>query len=69
MPLTIRKKFQIVVILCIRVKAAAVAVKELAEIGDLWTKYDVIGIDEGQFFCDVSLLCFICFYSIDCSVL
>jgi hypothetical protein len=32
-----------------------VAVKELADIGDKWKNYDVIGVDEGQFFPDVSV--------------
>ena len=32
----------------------AVGAKMLKEIGDLWTTYDVIGVDEGQFFDDVS---------------
>jgi hypothetical protein len=35
-------------------KKTAVAVKELSEIGDEWMDFDVIGIDEGQFFSDVS---------------
>ena len=26
----------------------------LAELGDTWKEYDVIGIDEGQFYQDVS---------------
>ena len=26
----------------------------MAELGDLWWEYDVLGIDEGQFFADVS---------------
>ena len=30
------------------------AVKALSEIGDTWKNYEVIGIDEGQFFRDVS---------------
>lgn len=36
-------------------KIKAVAVKELADIGDKWNNYDVIGVDEGQFFPDVSV--------------
>ena len=36
-------------------KIKAVCVKTLAEIGDKWKNYDVIGVDEGQFFTDVSL--------------
>ena len=36
-------------------KIKAVCVKLLAEIGDKWKNYDVIGVDEGQFFLDVSL--------------
>ena len=35
--------------------AAACAVKELSEIGNIWLNYDVIGIDEGQFFKDVRI--------------
>ena len=35
-------------------KRQAVAVKEIKEIGDDWKNFDVIGIDEGQFFTDVS---------------
>lgn len=34
-------------------KKTAVAVKELSEIGDEWMDFDVIGIDEGQFFSDI----------------
>ena len=34
----------------------AVGAKLLSEIGDLWTTFDVIGIDEGQFFDDVRLV-------------
>ena len=37
-----------------RVLRSAIACQKLVEIGDEWTKYDVIGIDEGQFFEDVS---------------
>jgi len=33
----------------------AVACTRLSEIGDTWKEFDVIGIDEGQFFEDVSL--------------
>ena len=32
----------------------AIGVKTLAELGDLYKKYDVIAIDEGQFMSDVS---------------
>ena len=32
----------------------AVAVTKLEELGDLWRDYDVLGIDEGQFYLDVS---------------
>jgi hypothetical protein len=30
-------------------------VTKLSEIGDTWKNYDVVGVDEGQFFLDVSL--------------
>ena len=33
----------------------AVSCSKLAEIGDEWKEYDVIGIDEGQFFADVRI--------------
>lgn len=36
-------------------KEAAHAVTKLSELGELWKQYDVIGIDEGQFYTDVSL--------------
>ncbi len=32
----------------------AVAVKLLSELGDAWLEFDCIGIDEGQFYKDVS---------------
>lgn len=35
-------------------KQAAKAVTTLSELGDEWKNYDVIGIDEGQFYSDVS---------------
>jgi len=35
-------------------KKEAIAVRALSELGDLWKKFDVIGIDEGQFYADVS---------------
>jgi thymidine kinase len=35
----------------------AVACKKLADLGDIWEKYDVIGIDEGQFFEDLVYFC------------
>lgn len=47
-----------------RVKEEAVAVTKLAELGDSWRHYDCIGIDEGQFYKDVSSL-LLNFYS-DC---
>ena len=28
---------------------------KLSELGDSWMNYDVIGIDEGQFYADVSI--------------
>jgi thymidine kinase len=34
-------------------KREATPVTTLAQIGDLWREYDVIGIDEGQFFSDL----------------
>ena len=33
----------------------AIGAKCMADIGDLYRKYDVIAVDEGQFFPDVSL--------------
>ena len=36
-------------------KQEARAVSRLSELGDDWREYDVIGIDEGQFYLDVSL--------------
>ena len=41
--------------LTFRVKQEARAVSRLSELGDDWREYDVIGIDEGQFYLDVSL--------------
>lgn len=38
---------------------SAVACKRLEEIGDEWKAFDVIGIDEGQFFEDVSTRLFL----------
>lgn len=32
----------------------AIGARALNEVGDIWKQYDVIGIDEGQFFSDVS---------------
>ena len=37
-----------------RFKQEATSVTTLAELGDTWKEYDVIGIDEGQFYQDVS---------------
>jgi hypothetical protein len=37
-----------------RIKQQAISVSKLAEVGDQWKKWDVIGIDEGQFYPDVS---------------
>ena len=37
-----------------RLKQNARSVSNLAELGDSWKDYDVIGIDEGQFYPDVS---------------
>ena len=34
----------------------AIGAKSLADIGDLYREYDVIAVDEGQFFPDVSLI-------------
>ena len=34
----------------------AIGAKTMAEIGDLFKEYDVIGVDEGQFFPDVRSL-------------
>lgn len=38
-------------------KQAARAVTTLAELGDDWKNYDVLGIDEGQFYSDVVSFC------------
>ena len=35
------------------IKKDAIPVTTLAEVGDLWRDFDVIGIDEGQFFSDL----------------
>ena len=37
-----------------RIKEEAVAVSQLSELGEIWKEADVIGIDEGQFYKDVS---------------
>jgi len=37
-----------------RILRTAIACMKLSEIGDIWKEFDVIGIDEGQFFEDVS---------------
>ena len=31
----------------------AISALNLSSLGDIWQKYDVIGIDEGQFFIDI----------------
>jgi len=36
-------------------KQNARPVTKLSELGDDWKQYDVIGIDEGQFYLDVSV--------------
>jgi len=36
----------------------AIACKKLDEVKDYWKKFDVLGIDEGQFFEDVSKIKF-----------
>jgi len=33
----------------------AIGAKAMADIGDIYRQYDVIAVDEGQFFPDVSL--------------
>ena len=38
-------------------KVAAVACTELNELGNTWVDFDVIGIDEGQFFNDIVSFC------------
>ena len=38
-------------------KEKAQAVTKLSELGDSWTEYDVIGVDEGQFYSDVVEFC------------
>ena len=53
-PLTTSKQFSPSNLL-FRVLRKAVACTRLSEIGDTWKEFDVIGIDEGQFFEDVSL--------------
>ena len=40
-----------------RIKQSAVSVRLLSELGDSWRNYDVIGIDEGQFFKDCVDFC------------
>jgi thymidine kinase len=35
----------------------ATACSRLADIGALWREYDVVGIDEGQFFPDLEVFC------------
>lgn len=37
-----------------RVEKQAAACHTLRELGDMWREFQVIGIDEGQFFDDVS---------------
>ena len=37
-----------------RLMQNAIPVTKLAELGDSWKNYDVLGIDEGQFFIDVA---------------
>ena len=39
------------------IKKSAIAVRDLSELGDNWMNYDVIGIDEGQFFKDIVPFC------------
>ena len=39
-----------------RLKQMATPVTKLSELGASWKDYDVIGIDEGQFYSDVSLI-------------
>jgi hypothetical protein len=46
----------------------AVAVKQLSELEDRWEAYNVVTIDEGQFFLDVSYACLLT-CNIDCGVL
>lgn len=43
-------------LLLYRVKENAVSVRQLSELGESWRNYDCIGIDEGQFYKDVSKL-------------
>jgi thymidine kinase len=31
----------------------AIPVEKLSELGDVWMNFDVIGVDEGQFFTDI----------------
>lgn len=38
-------------------KVAAVACTYLAELGNSWVDFDVIGVDEGQFFPDIVKFC------------
>ena len=37
-----------------RVKQDAVSLQKLSDLKDVWKNYDCIGIDEGQFYDDVS---------------
>jgi hypothetical protein len=39
-----------------RAKELAISVRALTDLGDSWKNYDCIGIDEGQFYKDVSKL-------------
>ena len=39
-----------------RLTENARAVTRLEELGDSWRDYDVLGVDEGQFYLDVSIL-------------
>ena len=44
-------------LLLYRLKEKAQAVTKLSELGDSWMQYDVIGVDEGQFYSDVVEFC------------
>jgi hypothetical protein len=48
--------FPLLTELFFRLKQEAIAVSRLQEVGDKWKHWDVIGIDEGQFYPDVSSL-------------
>ena len=37
-----------------RIKEEAVSVSELSQLGEAWKEADVIGVDEAQFYKDVS---------------